>query len=45
MSSSVIQLAGTSASIFTAWQEIKKGSFAASEAVKSAGSKRSTERR
>jgi len=45
MSNSVIQLAGTPASIFTAWQNIKKSSSASSGTADSAGPQRSNERR
>jgi hypothetical protein len=45
MSSSVIQLAGTPASIFIAWQKIKKSDSPSSESAESTGSKGSIERR
>jgi hypothetical protein len=44
MNSSVIQLAGTPASIFTAWQKIKKGVSLSSESAESTRSEGSTER-
>jgi hypothetical protein len=45
MNNSAIQLAGTPASIFTAWQKIKKDVRPWSEPAKSTGSKGSIERR
>jgi hypothetical protein len=45
MNNSAIQLAGTPASIFTAWQKIKKNVRPSSEPAKSTGSKGSIERR